>query len=175
MVRILKASMCVVLVWAFHPGSVWAAQPEAPDFSDPSALVVGLYTEISRTAERAPDWDVVRRHFHPAAVIVLRASRDETRLMSVDEFIQDFVAFYDRIGPDVEFTETVVSVVPMEYGNVAHVYLVYEAAVGGSDRPPQRGLDSWHLMFRDDRWWIVSVVNESEVSAGTIPGAVFGD
>ena len=51
--------------------------------------------------------------------------------------------------------------------------IVYEAAILDSDRPAQRGLDSWHLMKREGRWWVVSVVNESEPGAGAIPGEVF--
>jgi hypothetical protein len=87
----------------------------------------------------------------------------------VGEFLADFQAFYDRIGPEVEFTEKVISARTTVYGNVAHVFVVYEAAVSGSDRPPQRGLDSWQLMLRDGRWWIVSVVNDSEGAAGPLP------
>ena len=47
------------------------------------------------------------------------------------------------------FVETVVSVKTLEYGNIAHSYVVYEASILGSDRPPQRGLDSWHLMKKE--------------------------
>jgi hypothetical protein len=95
--------------------------------------------------------------------------------MSVDEFIDDFVAFYDRIGAEAEFTETVIDVETIVYGNVAHCAVVYEAAVAGSERGPQRGLDLWHLAKQDGRWWVVSVVNESETAAGPIPESFFDD
>jgi hypothetical protein len=58
------------------------------------------------------------------------------------------------------FTETIVRLRPMVLGNVAHVLVLYEAQVTGSARPPQQGVDSFHLVRRDERWWIASIVNE---------------
>jgi hypothetical protein len=157
------------LICSVCPGAVEAGVP-APDASPtPEGLVTRIYDEVSRTACASPDWAAVRSRFHPQAVVVLRVSKDETRLMSVDEFLGDFQAFYDRIGPEAEFTEKVISARTTAYGNVAHVFVVYEAAVRGSDRFPQRGLDSWQLMFQEGRWWIVSVVNDSEGAAGPLP------
>jgi hypothetical protein len=155
----------------FIPVLLAAEEPPtvAEPFASPLSLVEGLYPAVSSEAGGAPDWDHVRAHFDPAAVIVLRATREETRLFDVDSFIGDFVAFYDRIGPEQGFVERVVSSRVLEYGNVAHCSVVYEAAVEGSERPPQRGLDSWHLMRREGRWWVVSVVNEVESVAGPIP------
>ena len=169
---LIAAGLGVLCVW--HPCSVDAGEPVSVPAEGPEAVVTRIYGEVSRTEESSPDWAAVRSRFHPRAVIVLRASRDETRLMSVDEFIDDFVAFYDRIGPDTGFTETVVSTRTMVYGNVATCTVVYEAAIGGSERPPQRGLDIWQLMFREGRWSVVSVVNESEVAAGPVPESVAG-
>lgn len=169
----LRAILIIVTAWI----SLAAADGETPAggrFADPGAMVAGIYDAVSVPAGGQADWDSVRAFFDPQAVIVLRATRDATRLMDVDAFIQDFVDFYDRLGPGVGFKERVVSIRTMKYGNVAHSYVVYEVLVEGSDRPPQRGLDSWHLMLRDGRWWIVSVVNESEVTAGPIPDVVFG-
>jgi hypothetical protein len=160
-------SMLVVLVFACL---VVGAEEVAPATDTPEDLVAAIYDEVSSTGGDQPDWGRVRSRFDENAVIVLRATREETRLMDVDAFIQDFVDFYQRIGPDGQgFKETVVSIQALEYGNIAHCYVVYEAAILGSERPPQRGLDSWHLMKRDGRWWVVSVINESEAVAGPIP------
>ena len=166
---VVVAAMCAPVVSAAEE-----AAAVGDSFASPGSLVEGIYPAVSSRAGGAPDWDYVRAHFDPAAVIVLRATRDETKLFDVDGFIGDFVAFYDRIGPEQGFAEKVVSSRILEYGNIAHCYVVYEAVVLGSERPPQRGLDSWHLMRRDGRWWVVSVVNEAESVAGPIPEAAFG-
>lgn len=170
---LIAATLSVLCVWC--PSGVDAGELKSDSVRSPEELVTQIYGEVSKTGDSAPDWAAVRSRFHPQAVIVLRASRDETRLMTVDEFIEDFVAFYDRIGPETGFTETVISTSTMVYGNVANCSVVYEAAVGGSERPPQRGLDIWQLMFREGRWSVISVVNESEVAAGPIPESVYRD
>jgi hypothetical protein len=161
--------------------SVLELEAEEPDvasglFGEPEKMVASVYDAVSSQAGSTPDWGVVRSYFDPDAIIVLRASREASKKLDVDGFIQDFVDFYDRIDSEkIGFVETVVSIKTLEYGNIAHCYVVYEAAIVGSDRPPQRGLDSWHLMKRDGRWWVVSVVNDSEPAAGPIPDEVFAE
>jgi hypothetical protein len=109
-------------------------------------------------------------------VVILRASRTESKKFDLKGFIQDFVDFYKRIDPQKRgFKETVISVKTLEYGNIAHCYVVYEAAVNPSKRPPQRGLDSWHLVKMNNRWQVISVVNEIEMAAGPIPKQVYKD
>ena len=170
-------SVFFVLLAVVTALDVEAEKPDAASglFLDPEKMVSSVYDAVSSQAGSTPDWLLVRSYFDPDAVIVLRATREESKKLDVDGFIQDFVDFYDRIDSETTgFVETVVSVKTLEYGNIAHSYVVYEAIILGSDRPPQRGLDSWHLMKRDGRWWVVSVVNDAEPVAGAIPGEVFG-
>jgi len=94
-------------------------------------------------------------------VIVLRTSREATTLFTVDGFIDDFVTFAERA--DVQqsgFTERVVRLKAMVFGDMAQVLVRYEASIPGSSRPPQPGVDAFSLVRRDGRWRIVSVTNE---------------
>jgi hypothetical protein len=44
---------------------------------------------------------------------------------------------------------------------MAHCFVVYKARLKTpEDSPGQLGLDSWGLMKKDGRWWIVSVSND---------------
>ena len=171
------SGLLLIVLACSAPVSASAGEPETAcdveRFATAHGAVTGIYAAVSAEAGEIPDWDFVRAHFDPAAVIVLRASRDETRLFDVDGFIADFVAFYERLGAERGFRERVVSSRVLEYGNIAHCIVVYEASVEGSDRPPQRGLDIWQLVRRDDRWWAVSVINEAEAAAGPIPPEAF--
>ena len=169
-------SIFFVLLAVVTALEVEAETPDAASglFLETEKMVASVYSAVSSQAGSSPDWQLVRSYFDPDAVIVLRASREESKKLDVDGFIEDFVDFYNRIDSEkTGFVETVVSVKTLVYGNIAHIYVVYEAAILGSDRPPQRGLDSWHLMKRDGRWWVVSVVNDSETVAGAIPEEVF--
>ncbi len=145
-------------------------------FEEPETLVREIYTAISSTPGSTPDWDRVRSFFDEDALIVLRATRDDSKKMDLEGFIQDFKDFYDRIDPETTtFTEKVVSLKMLEFGNIAQAYVVFEITIAPSERPPQRGLDSWHLMKADGGWKVISVVNDSETVAGLIPKEAFVD
>lgn len=176
MVKYLTVAFSVILL--IGSGIAVQAQTEDADiptvFKTPEALVVNMYKSVSSEKGSTPDWNLVKSHFHPDAVVVLRVSRTESKKYDLNGFIQDFVDFYKRIDPQQRgFKETVVSVKTMAYGNIAHCYVVYEAAVSPSNRPPQRGLDSWHLVHMNNRWMVISVVNEIELAAGPTPREVF--
>jgi hypothetical protein len=139
------------------------AQPSANDrvYQDPDTLVRALYAAVTFERGVTPEWSYVRSLFHRDASIVLRVSRDSTAVMSVDGFVNDFVSFIDRFRADTSgFRERVVRVKPMVLGNIAHILVLYEASIPTSPRPPQQGVDSFHLFRSQGRWWITSVVNE---------------
>lgn len=48
-----------------------------------------------------------------------------------------------------------------EYGDMAHVLVLYEAAITGLPGPPRQGVDSRLLVRRDGRWLIAAVTNET--------------
>lgn len=130
-------------------------------YQSPDALVRALYTAVTFGPGRKPDWSYVRSMFHRDASIVLRVARDSTAVMSVDGFVNDFIAFIDRIRADTSgFQERVVRIRPMVLGNIAHLLVLYEASIPTSSRPPQQGVDSFHLVRSGGRWWITSIVNE---------------
>jgi hypothetical protein len=166
------ARSCVVL--AVLAGTIPAQTPAAPE-SRPSdtaeALVRSLYAEISFEAGAAlPDWKKVRGMFLEEAVIVLRTSRSASTVFSVDGFVGDFVKFIERAeAKKTGFTERILNLKSTEFRDIAQVWVVYEAHIPGSPRPPQRGLDSFNLVRREGGWQIASVVNEIPDRDNPIP------
>jgi hypothetical protein len=131
----------------------------------PDGLVRHIYDLVTFEAGTTPDWDKVRSMFIEDAVIVLRTSRDSTTVFSVDGFVDDFVAFIERADAErTGFTENVIRTESMEFGDMAHVLVLYEASIPGSERPP--------LIKRADRWWIVSITNEIPTTDRPIPAAL---
>lgn len=153
--------------------SISAQTPADSVLQDPDRLVRNIYDLVTFEAGTTPNWDAVRSMFIEDAVIVLRTSRDSTSVFSVDGFIADFVAFAER--PDVRssgFREEVVRTKPMEFGDMAHVLVLYEASIPGSERPPQQGVDSFQLIKKAGRWWIVSITNEIPTIDRPVPPAL---
>jgi hypothetical protein len=144
-----------------------------PDAATAEGLVRALYDRVSSEPGTTPTWDDVRSAFLPQAIVVLRASRDSTTVFTLDGFVQDFVNFIERANvKETGFHERVVKVQAMVFGDIAHVLVLYEAQIGGSARPPQQGVDSFQLIRRGGRWWIVSITNEIPTPDRPIPAAL---
>ncbi len=134
---------------------------QQPFSAIPQSLVTHLYDLVTFEAGTTPDWTQVRALFIDEAVIVLRTSRDSSTVFSVDGFIQDFMSFIEQANVEqTGFVERIVQMKPLVFRDIAHVLVLYEASIPGSPRPPQKGVDSFQLIRRNGRWWIVSVTND---------------
>jgi len=150
--------------------SIGAQTPAGETLQTPDGLVRETYDIVTFEAGTTPDWDNVRSMFIDDAVIVLRTSKDSTTVFSVDGFVDDFVAFIERADAErTGFTENIIRMESTEFGDMAHVLVLYEASIPGSERPPQQGVDSFQLIKKADRWWIVSITNEIPTEHRPIP------
>ena len=152
--------------------------PATPPAKEAGEFVAGLYDLVSSSGGRLPDWDRVRAYFLPEAVIILRTSRTATTTFSLQGFIEDFVGFYERpfkrdtvvvVPKDSGFTEKVVRLQSWEYGDMAHVLVLYEARITGTAIAPQLGVDSWLLVRRQGRWFIAAATNEIVTADRPVP------
>jgi len=154
--------LCVLLASLLVPQ--WAHAEDARTArvaGNADTLVTALYDAVTFAPGSLPDWSYVRSLFLEDSRIVLRVSRDSTQVMTLGEFVDDFKRFIERARADTSgFRERVVRMKSMVMGNIAHVLVLYEASIPGSPRPPQQGVDSFHLVRQHSRWWIVSIVNE---------------
>ncbi len=139
-------------------------------YTNVDSIIILLYDRVTVEAGNTPDWDSVRSLFLEQAVIVLRTSRDETSIFSVEEFVNDFIQFIDRahIGK-TGFEEKIIRMKTMVMGDMAQALVLYEAHIPGSGRPPQQGVDNFSLVKKENRWWIVSITNEIPTSGNPIP------
>jgi len=141
-------------------------------------FVAGIYELVSSPGGSLPDWDKVRACFLKESVIVLRTSRSATTAFSLDGFIRDFIDFYERpfkrgeataLPKESGFTEKVVRMKAWEFGDMAHVLVLYESKITGFPMSPQTGVDSWLLIRRDGRWFGAAVTNELVTSERPVP------
>ncbi len=170
--------IAVFLVLAILPVSsqdAQAAQTQTSDLQNAESVVRSLYSLVTvKPGGPMTDWDKVRSLFYKDAVVVLRTSRTETSAFSVQGFIDDFVTFDQKARVQERgFAERIVRLKPMVFQDIAHILVLYEASMTDSARPPQQGIDSFHLMKKDGRWWIVSVVNEVPEPGTKVPNEFF--
>ena len=131
-------------------------------FDDPESLIRGLYAAVTFDPGTSPDWDYVKSFFIPEAVLAVRMTPTSMAVIGVEGFIGWWLDDIREHKMDERgFEESVETLKLTEYGHIAHCFVVYKAGfktpAGG---PRQRGLDSFELMKRDGRWWIVAVTND---------------
>jgi hypothetical protein len=151
------------------------AQTES-DFAMAEGVVRELYDLVTFEAGTTPDWDRVRSTFLDEAVVVLRTSPDATTVFTVDGFVQDFVQFIETSNvKETGFVERIACLRSMVFGDMAHILVRYEPSIPGSGDPPRQGVDSFQLIKKDGRWWIVSVTNEVPSADRPVPPELRGE
>jgi hypothetical protein len=155
---------CIVFVFAFLTLGVadGATADEGDIFMDPESLVRGLYASVTFDAGSVPDWEYVRKFFTPEAVIAVRMTRTSMAILNVDEFLKWFDDDVKKYKMNERgFEETIEKLKLTTFGDMGHCFVVYKARFKTPENAPgQLGLDSWGLMKKDGRWWIVSVTND---------------
>lgn len=160
---VVVGALCLWLVQSSH---ALGQDPEKEAIS----MITQIYSEVSGKGESSVDWNKVRSFFDPAAVIVLRTSKEASSQFTVDEFIQDFKRFYNSptLG-ESGFKERVLQVESQVYFDMAFIAVVYEAIIVDSERPPQKGIDYWLLSRNKQNWKVVAVTNEIVPADGLLP------
>ncbi|KAA0251955.1 hypothetical protein FBQ97_02570 [Acidobacteria bacterium ACD] len=152
-----------------------AAAPVPEALRTPEGVLTELYRLVTFPPGKEADWDAVRVLFLPEAVVVLRTSREATTVFTLEGFVADFVSFAAK--PKVRelgFAERIVRMKVTPFREVAQAWVLYEASLPGSERPPQRGVDGFSLVRRDGRWFIASIVNDV-VEEGYTPPPELGE
>ena len=148
------------------PGS----QAQENKILSPDEVVNELYRLVTIEKGSAGDWDKVRSLFIDEAVIVLRTSREATTVFSLDGFVDDFIRFIDDYNiRETGFSEKILSMKPWVYGDMAHILVLYEASIPGSEMPPQKGIDSFLLIRKEERWKIAAITNEIPAPDRPVP------
>ena len=133
------------------------------DTTSLSAVVDAMYAMVSGPAGPR-DWSLQETLFHPAARQIRTGvgadGKPWLRLMSLDEYAADTATFFAAN----DFYEIEVARRVHEFGNIAHVWSVYEARRAPDDKTAERrGVNSIQL-YRDERghWRIMSMIWDNE-------------
>lgn len=166
-----------VLPTCFLAPSKLAAQEADPVAQTPAeAVVYELYDLVTFPAGTTPDWNEFRDLFLPGAVVVLRSSREATSVFTLDGFVEDWLGFIEGSNIlETGFNEKIVRTHSTVFGDIAHVWVLYEAEIPGWGRPPQPGVDSFQLVRQPEGWKIASITNEVPTPERPIPELLRGE
>jgi hypothetical protein len=140
----------------------------AEDVKSKEALLAAIYDVISGPAGER-DWSRFRSLFVPQARFTSLSKKPDgsvsVALLSVDEFIQLAGSVFKSQG----FYENAIVNRAQGYGNVAQVFSSYESRNAPGGKPFERGINSIQMLDDGKRWWVVSILWDSERGDNPLP------
>jgi putative nucleotidyltransferase with HDIG domain len=162
--RITVVSLFVVAL----SSQAGAASAQKDDTGSIESTVAALYQCISGPPG-ARDWARFQALFVPEAHLVFSGkTKDGTALhtaMTPTEFADQSKPYFLKEG----FFESSIANKIDQFGTVAHVFSTYESRHEKAGKPFSRGINSIQLLFDGKRWWVVSLVWDSERADNPIP------
>jgi hypothetical protein len=158
------------------------ARPADPaDVESIDAIITAAYDGISGPAGKKRDWDRERSRYYPGARLIPTSAPvggknvdPSTALRTgVAPQILDIEGFIARVEPFFQkngFYEKEIARRTEQFGNIAHVWSVYESRHNETDPEPfMRGINSIQLFNDGKRWWIVNIYWQQENPEAPIP------
>ncbi len=149
----MKKLLYIALVVLPLPGYSQSGQ-----IAGPTASIDGIVNEmlhlITVQEGETPDTAAIRNLFLPAARLTVLNQKDSAfaESISLDQFISLLGdAYYER-----GFMEKEIHKVVDEYNGIAQVFQSYH--VKDSKNHEEQGINSYQLVYQNNRWWIVSIL-----------------
>lgn len=131
------------------------------DVQSIDGIIAALYDVISGGIGEPRDFNRLRSLFIPEArMMPILAKKDGGFGLRVGG-VSDYIASSGPMLVENGFREKELHRRTEQWGELAHVYTTYEAVIEKNGRV-MRGINSVQLMHDGKRWWIVSLMWESE-------------
>lgn len=153
-----------------------AAPPPAPeDVSSIDGIIAALYGSISGPAGAERDWARLRGLFVPDGRLMPTAQRQDGTGVRLSWSLEEYI---ERAGPGLKqsgFYEREIGRRLDRFGSVVQVFSTYDSRRTLEDPEPfMRGINSIQLWHDGARWWIVTVLWQSESERYPIPAEYLG-
>ncbi len=144
------------------------------DYSSLDSILETMYEAISFGIGEEPDWERMKKLFHPDAVIVPPGSAEKKSVttLEIESFIDGASRHIESQAKFKEkgFLEVEIYRIEEKLGNMASVFSTYQSFYGTEgEKPLQRGVNNLLLINDGKRWWILSLAWEVETGAKKIP------
>jgi hypothetical protein len=143
------------------------AEANPADVSSLDGIVKAFYETISGGKGVARQWSRDRTLYTPGVRFAAMSEENgkiRASVMNHEQFVNSSNEFFVESG----FTEREINRVTRRFGNIAHVFSVYEYATEDK-KTTGRGINSIELYFDGARWWIFAVTWDDERPGNPIP------
>jgi hypothetical protein len=142
--------------------------PKPEEVKSMDAILRAIYDVISGPAG-GRDWSRFRSLFLPQARFTeVATSPDGSKAVltwSVDEFVRDGGEVFAK---DPFYEKAIVNR-PESFGNVTQVFSSYESRRSPTGKPFERGINSIQLLNDGNRWWVLSILWDTERAGNPLP------
>lgn len=153
------------------PTAPVAAVDRAASFGDVhsiDAIITALYASISGPKDAPRDFERLRTLFGPNARMTptgVQNGKPWLRSWSVEQYIAEAGPGLVKVG----FFEREIGRTTTSFGNVWHIMSAYDSRNTPEAPPFARGVNSIQLFNSGERWYIMSVLWDSERAGNPIP------
>jgi hypothetical protein len=171
MYMLKAAAVALVIFSGLVSGGVVLEQNSAPaaDVASPQAIVTAAYDSISGPATQERDWNRLRSLFLPGAHFIQSTpdadGKYTTNVLSMDEFVAAATPYFK----EHDFYERELWEHQDRYANIVQRFSTYASARTKDGEPFARGVNSFQLLYKDGRWWIVTIFWQEEDREYPIP------
>lgn len=179
-VLLLAASALVASSQAPSPGAAHSMAgpshivvPDVPanpqEVATIDAIVTALYDVISGPAGQARNWSRMKALLIPEVRLIAtnpdKAGHPSVRTVSFEDYVDRFSAsvvsrpFYER-----EMHRQT-----RQFGNIAQLFSSYETTHDGKNDVVARGVNAIQLYFDGKRWWIASIIWDTDRPGNPLP------
>ncbi len=132
------------------------------------SLIAAIYDSLSG---KRPDWDRLRPLFHQDARIIPPAREgNPPTAITFEQYKERSQKNMESLPPDQGFFEREIAREFETFGNIAHVWSTYESRRKPDDASPfTRGINSFQFVRHDNRWWVLTILWDSEREDNPIP------
>lgn len=154
----------------FSPADLASKVPtaKAEDVNSMDAILRAIYDVISGPVG-GRNWDRFRSLFLPQARFTQVATAPDGSksviAWSVDEFVRDAGEVFSK----EPFYEKAIVNRPESFGNITQVFSSYASRHSPADKPFERGINSIQLLNDGKRWWVLSILWDSEREGNPLP------
>jgi len=145
-----------------HPEAKVPTQSKPEDVQAVGAVIDAYYASISGPKGQPRDWERFSSLFMPDARFILPRVVDGKVVpmsLSPQEFIDMNRKYFERGG----YYETDIHRDIDAFGHIAQVFSTYESRRALTEPLPySRGINSFQLLNTGDRWWITTIIWDTE-------------
>jgi len=144
------------------------------DVGSIDSLVLALYQVISGPTGEARNWDRARTLFMGEVRMISvspdKAGKPNVRMITFPEYVERVTPIVAKQG----FYESEIKRSVREFGNVAQVFSSYEIRHNPGEEPLVRGVNALQLYFDGQRWWIASIIWDTDRPGNPLPKELTG-